>query len=194
MKRYKFIGQGFCLMLLCLFIVGCTSPQLVLKNPRPEVLRVSIGFTEEVPDIVRNELETQFNKYILWHNARPSGFKLELAEAYETVDLQFTVLASKLVTSDQQTAGVFLSMIGLSLPIIMASAGAEFVVFFYYFPRTNSVMELALDPELSAGPLNKINYHVSSPGFLKSEQRQVDRHGQYFFDALRKIFVKMDKK
>jgi len=193
MKRYKILAQTFAL-LLCVLVCSCSSPQLVLKNPRPEVLRVSLGFTEQVPDIVRNELETQFNNYVVWHNARPTGFKLELAEAYETVDLQFTVLASKLVTSGQQTAGVFLSMIGLSLPIIMASAGAEFVVFFYYFPRTNSVMELALDPELSAGPLNKINYPVSSPGFLKSEQRQVARHGQYFFDTLRKIFVRMNKK
>ncbi len=193
MKRYKFRAQTFAL-LLCVLVCSCSSPQLVLKNPSPEVLRVSLGFTEEVPDLLRNELETQFENYISWHNARPTGFKLELAEPYETVDLQFTVLASELVTSSQQTAGVFLSMIGLSLPIIMASAGAEFVVFFYYFPRTNSVMELALDPELSAGPLNKINYPVSSPGFLKSEQRQVTRHGQYFFDTLRKIFVRMNKK
>ena len=158
------------------------------------MLRVSIGFTEEVPEIVSNELVAQFNNYILWHNARPSGFKLELVDANERVDLQFTVLVSKLVANNQQTAGVLLSMIGLSLPIIMVSAGAEFVVFFYYFPRTKSIMELALDPELSAGPLNKINYPVSSPGFLKSEQRQVARHGQYFFDALRKIFIRMNKK
>ncbi len=192
MRKIKSLGQA--VALLSILVCSCSSPQLVLKSPHPEVLRVRMDITQEVPDLVRNELETQFTNYISWHNASPSRFKLETVEPHEPVDLQFTVLVSRLVTSSQQTAGVVLSMIGLSLPIIMASAGAELVVFFWYFPRVNSVVELSLDPEISGGPYSKIHRVVSSPGFLKSEPRQIARHGQYYFSALKNIFLRLDKK
>ncbi|HMR58086.1 MAG TPA: hypothetical protein PLM56_02340 [Cyclobacteriaceae bacterium] len=185
------------ILLLCLLATACTAPQLILRDPAPERLRVTLSFTDEVPEQMQVVLQRQFDDYVILHNSRTGtagSFKLESVQTGDQPDMIIRVRASKLVTSGQQTAGVIVSMIGFTLPIAMAASGAEFVLFFWYFPQTQSLIEISLNPQLSAGQFNTINYHLGSPGFLKSPQGQMTKHGVYFHDFLKRYFKKMKKR
>ena len=204
MRKFKFINtksafitgrRWLVFLLVTFFLVGCSSQKLVLKKGITlDTLRISLVFTPEVPDQIAAELDLQLSNFIIRHNAASKKMKILQVDGQEISDLQIRVLASALVTEQQQTAGVVVSMLGLSLPFIMASAGSEFVIFFWYFPKVNSVMELSLDPELNGGPLNPIHVNLSSPGFLKKPERQVAKHGIYFNDYLGRLVNGLQKR
>ncbi|MEQ1588382.1 MAG: hypothetical protein ABL895_21030 [Cyclobacteriaceae bacterium] len=184
----------WCLLLLLIVASGCTVPKLVLnQNVKLDTLRVSLIFSQEVPDIVMNELENQFDAAVIQNNSS-NKLKIQRVSGRESGDLQIRVLKSTLVTPQQQTAGVFVSTIGLSLPFFMASAGADFVIFFWYFPKMHSAMELALDPSINGSPYNPVLVNLRSPGFLKSPERQISKHGVYFNNYLIRVIKDLKKK
>jgi hypothetical protein len=180
--------------LLATGVAGCTTPRLVLRNDfNSDTLRVSLIFSPEVPTFVSNELEDQFNNFIIKNNSSRK-LKIQQVDGRDRSDLQIRVLATALVTPQQQSAGVVVSMLGLSLPILMASAETDFVIFFWYFPKAHSVLELSLHPEVNGSSTNPLMVRLQSPGFLKSPERQVSRHGVYFNDYLGNVINGLKKR
>jgi hypothetical protein len=55
----------------------------------------------------------------------------------------------------------------------MAAAEAPFYVLFYYFPKSQTFVEI--QAENHAGPPT-LRHRVLGPGFLLSEQKQQERH------------------
>lgn len=186
--------SSYCLLFSLAVVSGCTTPKLVLNQSfKQDTLHVSLIFSKEVPDIVMDELENQFDAAIIQNNSS-NKLKIQRVSGSESSDLQIRVLKSTLVTPQQQTAGVFVSTIGLSLPFLMASAGADFVIFFWYFPKMHSAMELALDPSINGSPYNPILVNLHSPGFLKSPEKQTTRHGIYFNNYFIRVIKDLKKK
>jgi len=182
-------------VLISFFLVGCSSQKLILKRGITlDTLRISLVFTPEVPHQIAAELDHQLSDFIIRYNAASKKMRIQQVDGQEISDLQIRVLTSALVTEKQQTAGIVVSVLGLSIPFIMASAGSEFVIFFWYFPKVNSVMELSLDPELNGGAPNPIFVKLSSPGFLKKPERQIAKHGIYFNDYLGRLMNGLQRK
>ncbi len=190
---FKPVGYG-CLLFLLVVVAGCTTPKLVLnQNFKQDTLRISLIFSPEVPDAVISELENQLEAVVIQNNSS-SKMKVERVSERESSDLQIRILKSTLVTEQQQTAGVIVTMFGLALPILMASAGTEFVIFFWYAPKMHSAMEFALDPSINGSPYNPVLINLHSPGFLKSPERQIARHGVYFNDYLIRVLKDLKRR
>jgi len=75
----------------------------------------------------------------------------------------------------------------------MASAGAEFFLFFYYFPDVRSMTEVSLSQDIDASAAKPLGMILASPGFLKSPGRQVNKHVIYFDKFLNKLIRQLSK-
>lgn len=189
MKKLLFAA---CLLLLC---NACSSPIVVLKS-NLSLQRIGVSFKrgEHSIALVADQLERTLDDFIIRYNASPKRkFELYKTAPGSPSSLTIELVATKLVSSGQQTAGVIVTMIGLSLPIIMASAGAEFVIFFWYFPDARSLTYISLSDDI-ADPVNgKKDFVLSSPGFLKSPERQIYKHSQAFDHVLLKLVSQFEK-
>jgi hypothetical protein len=162
---------------------GC-APQLAFNNSaRIDTLFVMLEISPAISEFVARELRAEFTDFVADFNSESHAFKLRQTEKFGASTLAIRFLATRLVSSNQQTAGVLVSLAGLSLPFIMAAAGAEFVLFFWYFPRAASAMEVKLSDDINGG-MEVAEPLLSSPGFLKSPEKQVEKHGTRFYRYL----------
>lgn len=170
---------------------GC-SPQLAINNKaRIDTLLVLLEISPAISEFVGGELRKQFADFVTEFNSKPHAFKLQQTQEFGESTLAIRFLATRLVSSNQQTAGVLVSLVGLSLPFMMAAAGAEFVLFFWYFPRAASAMEVKLSNDINGG-IDVAEPVLSSPGFLKSPERQVEKHGKHFYKYLNNLMQHLE--
>jgi hypothetical protein len=182
----------FALLLLC---SSCSSNILILK-PNTQLQRLGICFKEGPyrNELVATSFENALDDFIARYNASAKRkFELYRAQSDGPATLTIELFETQLVTPGQQSAGVLVSLVGLSLPIIMASAGAEFVLFFWYFPNAKSMMELSLSPDIADPVHGRRPFQLSSPGFLKSPEHQIAKHAEYFSKTLAKIISQFEK-
>jgi hypothetical protein len=99
----------------------------------------------------------------------------------------------QLVTKQQQTAGVIVSLIGFSIPFVMVASGSRFYLVFWYFPRSSSISEITLSEDINGMRTKTIQRLVTAPGFLKTPERQVVKHGKHFSKALNRLLQELER-
>ncbi len=163
-------------------LVGCVPQQtLSLKpNTKIEVLGIDLQINPAIHQAIQSELNKQLDDFIILYNSESHPFKIARSSDNKVSSLQIRVQAVELVSPQKQTTGVIVSVIGLSLPFIMAASKARFVLFFYYFHKTASLSELSLTDDIDGSKNRTIQKIVYGPGFLKSPQKQISKHGVSF--------------
>lgn len=103
------------------------------------------------------------------------------------------LVGTELVKPGQQTAGVIVTVVGLTLPFVMISSGAPFFLGFYYFPQVRSLTELSLSSDISGPSQAPRNFILSSPGFLISSEKQIEKHVISFDRFLLQLVKQIEK-
>lgn len=170
------------LLFSAMCLLSCSPYKLAFKpDARIETLHVFLEFHSVVPSEFQDELSKQLDDFIISYNSGNHRFALMRDdELYDDKTLRIRVHASRLVDAKQNAAGVAVSVIGLSAPILMAAAGSDFVIAFWYFPKTISALEWQLSPDIDGSQISPQMHQFASPGFLKSPAKQVAKHGYYF--------------
>lgn len=170
-------------VLLC---SACASPSvLVRKNITLHRLGIFLEPGDHAAPFIVQQFKNRLDDFIVKHNAAPAN-RLELfhASATDSSTLRIKLVGSRMVTPGQQTAGVMVSLLGLSIPFIMIGANAPIIVFFYYFPDVRSLTELSVSEDIRNESMPKREFILSSPGFLKSPERQLEKHAASFESML----------
>jgi hypothetical protein len=143
---------------------------------------------------LKEGLEQQLGAYIDNYNMNPKR-KLILYRASpdDMTTLHIRLMATQYVTPGQQAAGVLVSAVGFATPFALAAGGAPIIFFFYYFPHVKSVTELRFSPDLvnPKQPTRELLY--TSPGFLKSPEKQQAKHITYFDNYIGSIVRQIEK-
>jgi len=162
--------------------IACAPPPAVLLKTDVEipVLSVFLDADRNVPTILFEGFQQRLDNFILQYNSsRKHAFMLKRTNQMENATLHIKFIATKLVSSQQQAVGVVVTVVGLSLPIVMVASGAEFALFFFYFPKTKSVFELSLSSDIDGKGMPS-NSLLTSPGFLKPADKQIEKHILHF--------------
>ncbi len=182
---------------LCVLILACCacSVNQFALNKKAEVNEVGIYLKMEpgVPQVVQDKLRQSVAAFVREQNASRSKIRATETNNPRTAALTIHVFETQLVTNGQQVAGALVSLAGLSLPFVMIGAGAEFAIFFYYFPRAVSFAELSLSKDIALNDYHVVPKKLTSPGFLKSETQQIEKHGDFFKKYLTTVFRAMEK-
>lgn len=175
------------LLVLC---ASCVTPSVIVRqNTHIERLGIYLETGEHAIPIISNQFDTALDDFIETHNATPvRPFELFRAQANDSSTLRIKLLATRFVSPGDQTAGVFVSVAGLSLPFIMLAADLPILIFFYYFPKVKSIAELSLSEDINGETQLKKETILTSPGFLKSPEKQVKAHA-VSFDRFLKLLV-----
>lgn len=164
------------MVMLCL--TNCApAPKFILKKPAQfETLYITLHASPYVIPEVFNGFQQRLDALIIRHNASADKqFLLEKGRASAS-GLHITLQGTRLVSSAQQTTGVFVSLLGISLPIALISAGVPFPLYFYYFPTAKSATTFYLSSDIGEDQRAPLNFILASPGFLKSPGKQIDKH------------------
>lgn len=174
---------------------GCAGPSVVIKkNIVIQKLGIYLEAGYQSFPLIQRSFDLQVNEFITKYNATPGHkFQLFRANASDSSTLIIKLVASQLVSPGQQTAGVLVSLVGLSLPFVMVSAGAPLYIFFYYFPDVKSMTELSLSKDIAQEGYVPKPFVLSSPGFLKSPEKQVAKHVIYFDKFLSNLIAQIEK-
>ncbi len=182
--------------LTCLFflVISCSTYQKLELKPGSNTRNIHIDFQidQSIPSYISNELNSRLDQFITDYNSRRNRFKID-RESGSLNTLTIKVQAVQLVTKQQQTAGVIVSLIGFSIPFVMVASGSRFYFVFWYFPRSSSISEITLSEDINGMRTKTIQRLVSSPGFLKSPERQVVKHGKHFSKALAQLLQELER-
>jgi hypothetical protein len=188
MKRISlFVG-------LCFLIASCATYQKLELKPGTRIQMLHIDFQTDpsIPSYISNELNTSLDTFIKKYNSKRNRFIIDRASDSSNT-LTIKVQGIQLVTAQQQTAGVLVSLIGFSLPFIMVTSGSKFYFVFWYFPRSSSISEITLSEDINGMQNKTIQRLVSAPGFLKSPEKQVVKHGKFFSKTLEGLMKELEK-
>lgn len=179
---------------LLLLLTSCSKNGFLLdRSAEIKHVGVHLKFEPDVPNEIQAELKRNLEEFVIEYNTGQHRLKSFVSTLPNSSTITFHIYQTKLVKSGEQIAGVLITAAGLSLPFIMISSGAEFAVFFYYFPRAVSLSEVVISDDISEQDNQKIQYAVSSPAFLRKRERQIQRHGDYFKRSLKYIFRNMEQ-
>lgn len=122
--------------LTCLFflVISCSTYQKLELKPGSNTRNIHIDFQidQSIPSYISNELNSRLDQFITDYNSRRNRFKID-RESGSLNTLTIKVQAVQLVTKQQQTAGVIVSLIGFSIPFAMVASGSRFYFFFGIF-------------------------------------------------------------
>lgn len=179
-------------VLLGLILFSCSTSRLAInKNSKVTEIGISLNYDAVLPS-VKSNIEENVDVFISEYNSSSKRLKLHRSINSDSSSLIVNVLGTRLVTPQQQTTGAIVSLIGLSLPFVMVAAGSEFYIFFYYFPRVVSVTDFSLSSDINGSEVSPIQYKIVSPGFLKSEEKQVKKHGPRFKKHLFRVMKDLE--
>ena len=170
--------QKIVIVIVLTLCTACSTPLLLVKNVSA-VERLGIYFEggDQSFEVISGQFSRDLDAFILRHNTSPGRkFDLFRASAQDSSTLKIKLVGTRLVTPGQQTTGVVVTALGFTLPIVMLSAGAPFFIGFYYFPQVRSLTELSLSSDLNGPSQPNKNYILSSPGFLVSPEKQIEKH------------------
>lgn len=182
------------LIVFALLCCSCSTTRFALdKAANITEVGIYLKMDDNVPEAVQNMLLKSVDDFLVKQNR--SGSRIRAVESSDprTATLTIHVFETNLVSEGQQVAGALVSLAGLSLPFVMIGAGAQFAVFFYYFPRATSIAELSLSNDIALNDNQPVPFQFSSPGFLKSKQRQIEKHGEFFTRSLTGFFIQMER-
>jgi hypothetical protein len=184
------------LLILVLVVTSCAPATVVLRDDaRLETLNIYFENSDQTNPDVAESLDRHLDYFINNFNSQPGhAFDLVRVESPTSPStLTIRLSGTQLVSKGQQTAGVFVSLVGLALPIIMVNAGSDFYFFFYYFPRVRSAAELSLSPDLSGSDQPYYPALVTSPGLLRSPEKQIGKHSLYFERFMMQLMKRIER-
>jgi hypothetical protein len=183
------------LLALLVLCASCVSPSVIVRqNAHIERLGIYLDAGEHAIPIVSNQFETAVNKFIHSYNTTPNrAFELFRADANDSSTLRIKLITTRFVSPGDQTAGVLVSTLGLSLPFMLAAADAPILIFFYYFPNVKSMTELSLSEDINGAPQLRREFILASPGFLKSPEKQIEKHTVSFEGWLKLLVAQIAK-
>jgi hypothetical protein len=186
------IKLALALLMLC---ASCATPSVIVRqNAHIERLGIYLETGEHAIPIVTNQFDMTLDNYIEAHNAKPRRpFELFRAQANDSSTLRIKLITTQFVSRGDQTAGVLVSMAGLSLPFLMAAADSPIVVFFYYFPNVKSMTELSLSADINGSTQAYQESVLASPGFLKSPENQIKKHTVSFERFLKQLVIQVSR-
>lgn len=188
-KLYLFI-------VIVLLTSSCSAPKLAFK---PRIQTNQLGIYLEDSDVVPKDIQRKFQEelddYILEYNSNPnSQFRLQRStDPAGSTQINLKLQGTKLVTNGQQAAAVTVSAIGLSLPFVMVAAGSQFYIFFYYFPKDISVFNTSLSSDISDESITSLNKTHYNSGFLRSEEKQIEKHTEKFDKFMGALMKELEK-
>lgn len=182
----------FVLLVLC---TSCVTPSVIVRqNAHIERLGIYLEAGEHAIPIVSNQFDTALENFIQSYNATPNrAFELFPADANDSSTLRIKLITTQLVSPGDQTAGVLVSTLGLSLPIVLAASEAPIILFFYYFPNVKSLTELSLSEDINGASPPRREFMLASPGFLKSPEKQIQKHAVTFEGWLKLLVGQIEK-
>jgi hypothetical protein len=158
---------------------SCATKTFQAVTPVRSHWNVELQFDPTVPAEIQDNINIAFDNFTIYSHTRPAIF--DWSQDTTETDMIIHVRAYQPVRPGQQVAGVIISLIGLSTPVLMASAQIPFVITFWYFPKTRSISEMHVR---DASGIHSRRHLIVAPGFLKNSQMQGRRHasayGAYF--------------
>lgn len=178
------------LLALLVLCASCATPSvLVRQNAHIEKLGIYLERGEHAIPIVINQFDTALDNFIETYNATPNQpFQVFRADANDSSTLRIKLVATRFVSPGDQTAGVLVSTLGLSVPFLLAASDAPIILFFYYFPKVRSMTELSLSEDINGATELRREFILASPGFLQSTEKQIQKH-RVSFDRYLKLLV-----
>lgn len=162
-------------------LVSCAAPQQGLRTDIAiQTLNIYIEHSLLIPKQIQTGFDQELDGFINKYNRKPHKFKLQQVNTPQASTLIIKTHEMRLVTPDQQAVGAAVTAIGLSLPFIMVSAGSPFYIFFYYFPTVKTITETTLSDDINSSLVNPAVRRYDTPGFLKSSNRQMEKHIELF--------------
>ena len=183
------------IFIVVIITTACSTPSVIVKKNVP-IPRLGIYFERDVHAnlYIAQQFESKLEQFLTTYNAKKDRkFLLYHAGATDSACLRIKLVTTRLVTPDQQTAGVLVSLMGFSLPFVMISGGAPFYVAFWYFPKAKSMTEFSLSPDINGSPQAKSQFLLESPGFLKSPENQINTHVEYFGRFIGNLVSQVEK-
>lgn len=184
------------LIALILFVSGCSNRLIPLNDQfTTNEFGIYLHFDIAVDEDIRMAIERAASDFIVEYNFEDNPFTLNLEEDDCQECFALHITNTKFVESSQQGAAVLINIVGLiALPVVLGSVDSPLILFFWYFPKTVSEVELTL-PETISGTLenNPIMLYPNNSGFLRSRRKQVIKHSQSFAQFLGHIIKKVEK-
>ncbi|MDX1630036.1 MAG: hypothetical protein R3345_15110 [Fulvivirga sp.] len=184
-------------VLLFIFIAsGCTSTQRLIVNQDAPLNRLGIHltFAQELPSELKSSFLEHLDYAIMKHNANSrSKFQLYQTNSTDSSALHMHVSALKLVSKKEQGTAVAVSMIGFAMPFVMVSAGSPFYLAFWYFPKTQSLVQLSLSGEIEGQPGQRIERVHYNSGFLRNPMVQIEKHSAKFQDFVARTVKEIER-
>lgn len=182
------------LLVLCFLIASCSTYQKLALKPGSRIQTLHIDFQTDpsIPAYFSNELNSRLEAFIKSYNSKGNRFRIDrLLDSSNTLTIR--VQGVQLVTEREQTTGVIVSLIGFSVPFIMVASGSRFYFAFWYFPRSSSISEITLSEDINGMQSKTAQRLVTAPGFLKSPERQVVKHGKHFSKTFNRLLQELEK-
>jgi hypothetical protein len=185
MKPHYNSHQGCIAFLVILFLcISCAPREFLSRTPPKSSYSIKLAFDPIVPEALRQSITEEFAFFTTASAARPVRF-ISVEDSWEA-DMVISVKTFEPVTSGRSALGVFVTLVGMTAPILMASAGAPIVVFFWYFPKSESIAEI----QFKADDGNAFSMHrILGPGFLKKEGTQLKQHHRGY----KAFFIRMQR-
>lgn len=182
--------------LLVVFLCSaCATPSvLVKKNITIHKLGICFDTGQHASPLITNQFNNKLDDFISKYNSDPlHPFELFRASPADASTLRIRLMATRMVSEGDQVAGALVSLVGLSVPFIMIGANAPIIIFFYYFPQVRSLTELSLSEDISGIQTPKREFLLASPGFLKSPEKQLEKHARSFDNMLSMLIHQIEK-
>jgi hypothetical protein len=189
-----FIKQGGLLAFFAIALFSCVTPTKLMlkKDVKIDVLGVNLLVNPTVSSYISSELQRELDDFMMAYNAENHSFRVKRTDDCTTSCLQLKVYDVQLVSPEKQTTGVLISLLGFSMPFVLASSNSPIIATFWYFPRAGSVSEVSLSNDINYNTASPIRKVISSPAFLKSPQKQVAKHCLHFNKLLQSMMNEVD--
>lgn len=119
---------------------------------------IHLSFDQSVPAEVQTTLRNSLDGFAKRYNSESHLLKTFVSDKPDSSSISVYVLSTHLVGKGQQWAGTAVTLVGLSLPFVMVASGAQFAIFFYYFPQVNSPAEIVISDDISLTNNQRIGY------------------------------------
>ncbi len=194
MKPIKYL-----VLLICMYqFTSCSKPPTyhIQREARLEHLNIALVY-KSGQDSLDTRIQKDFNQaldeFVQTYNSEKHPLKVSAHPDSTQQTLHITILGTKLVSPEQQGAGVAVSLLGFATPFILAAAQSPIIVTFWYFPHDVSSVESTLSRDISAGPQLKSLTYVSNSGFLRKPEKQLLKHKEAFKRFLRMHVLEVEK-
>lgn len=182
-------------LLVILLCSACATPSVLVKqNIIIHKLGICFDTGQHASPLITNQFNYKLDEFILKYNSDPRHpFELFRASPTDSSTLRIRLMATRMVSEGDQVAGALVSLVGFSIPFIMIGANAPIIVFFYYFPQVRSLTELSLSEDINEIQTPRREFVLASPGFLKSPEKQLEKHAISFDHMLGMLITQIEK-